>query len=132
SVTIYRHPIRHFSFKDLDGREKWQSYRFTKNLYDIWMPKHLERICKAIDQLPAELNFGVHGSVHQTPSSTGLSQGMGAMLSEASNDDSSSHQGDSQSVAAPQAGTPETLATQVERTQTSSPANNAKRPHDAI
>ncbi|KAL8992009.1 MAG: hypothetical protein Q9169_007447 [Polycauliona sp. 2 TL-2023] len=132
SVTIYRHSIRHFSFRDLDGREKWQSYRFTKNLYDIWMPKHLEHICKAIDQLPAELNFEVHGSVHQTPSSTGLSQGVGAMLSQASGDDTSSPQGGSQSVTAPQAETPETLATQPETTQTSSPANNAKRPHDAI
>ncbi|KAL8991758.1 MAG: hypothetical protein Q9169_007678, partial [Polycauliona sp. 2 TL-2023] len=131
TVKIYRHRIRQFSFADMDGRDKWQTYQFTKNVYDIWMPKHLERICSVIDQLPAEINFAVHGSVHQI-SSSGLSQGVGALLSETSNDDSSSHQGGSQSVTAPQAETPETLATQPETTQTSSPANKAKRPHDAI
>ena len=34
-------------------------YRFTKNVYDIWMPKHFENICSAISQLPSELNFDV-------------------------------------------------------------------------
>jgi hypothetical protein len=43
----------------LDGKEKWTAYRFTKNVYDIWMPKHFENICSAIDQLPSDLNFDV-------------------------------------------------------------------------
>jgi hypothetical protein len=31
----YRHPIREFSFTELDGKEKWTAYKFTKNVYDI-------------------------------------------------------------------------------------------------
>ena len=40
-TTFYRHPIRDFSLTDLDGRDKWTAYKFTKNVYEIWMPKHL-------------------------------------------------------------------------------------------
>ena len=58
-TTYYRHQIRIFNFTDLDGRDKWTAYKFTKNVYDIWMPKHLKRITKAIDALPAGLNFEV-------------------------------------------------------------------------
>ncbi|KAB5536091.1 hypothetical protein GE09DRAFT_1249611 [Coniochaeta sp. 2T2.1] len=29
--TYYRHPIRKFDFTELDGRDKWTAYRFTKN-----------------------------------------------------------------------------------------------------
>ena len=58
-TTFYRHPIRDFSLTDLDGRDKWTAYKFTKNVYEIWMPKHLKRITKAIDALPVGLNFNV-------------------------------------------------------------------------
>jgi hypothetical protein len=34
-TTFYRHPIREFSFMELDGKEKWTVYEFTKNVYDI-------------------------------------------------------------------------------------------------
>jgi hypothetical protein len=56
-VEYYRYPIRKFDFTELNGRDKWTTYRFTKNLYDIWVPMHLERICSAIDQIDSpELN----------------------------------------------------------------------------
>ena len=58
-TTFYRHPIRDFSLTDLDGREKWTAYKFTKNVYELWMPKHLKRIRKAIDALPVGLDFRV-------------------------------------------------------------------------
>lgn len=58
-VTFYRHSIREFSFVEMDGREKWTTYKFTKNVYDTWMPTHLKRICSAIDQLPSGLDFKV-------------------------------------------------------------------------
>lgn len=58
-TKYYRHPIHEFSFTALDGKEKWTAYRFTKNVHDVWMPKHLERICSAIDQLPSNLDFDV-------------------------------------------------------------------------
>ncbi|PMD60370.1 uncharacterized protein K444DRAFT_652620 [Hyaloscypha bicolor E] len=56
-TTFYRHPIREFSFTELDGKEKWTAYKFTKNIYDIWMPSHLKRICLVINELPPDLDF---------------------------------------------------------------------------
>ena len=40
NTAFYRHPIHEFSFIALDGKEKWTAYKFTKNIYDIWMPTH--------------------------------------------------------------------------------------------
>ncbi|KAF6837369.1 hypothetical protein CMUS01_05069 [Colletotrichum musicola] len=68
-AKFYRHPIHEFSFGALDGKEKWTAYRFTKNVYDIWMLTHCKRICSAIDQLPSQLDFDVPSLPE-----TGLSQ----------------------------------------------------------
>ncbi|KAK2591557.1 hypothetical protein QQS21_010750 [Conoideocrella luteorostrata] len=70
-IKYYRHPIRNFVFTELDGKEKWTAYQFTKNVYELWMPSHLKRICSAIDQLPSDLDF-------EDPSlpTTGLSQSL--------------------------------------------------------
>ncbi len=69
-TKYYRHPIREFSFTELDGKEKWTAYTFTKNVYDLWMPSHFKRLCSAIDQIPADLDF----SVPQLSLSFGLSE----------------------------------------------------------
>ncbi|OBT69336.1 hypothetical protein VE03_01031 [Pseudogymnoascus sp. 23342-1-I1] len=58
-TTFYRHPIHTFDFTSLYSKEKWTAYRFTKNVYDIWMPTHLKRVCSVIDELPADLDFEV-------------------------------------------------------------------------
>ena len=58
-TTYYRHPIREFSFTEQDGKEKWTAYKFTKTVYDIWMPMHFKRICSVIDELPPNINFEV-------------------------------------------------------------------------
>ncbi|AEO58603.1 hypothetical protein MYCTH_2306056 [Thermothelomyces thermophilus ATCC 42464] len=58
-TKYYRHPIHEFSFTTLDGKDKWTAYRFTKNVYDMWMPEHFKNICSAIDQLPSDLDFDV-------------------------------------------------------------------------
>ncbi|KAI9698636.1 MAG: hypothetical protein M1836_003745 [Candelina mexicana] len=80
-ITFYRHPIREFSFVEMDGREKWTTYKFTKNIYDIWMPTHLERICSAINQLPLSLDFQVSDEPGvQSEDATGLSQDMGSLI----------------------------------------------------
>jgi len=74
-TKYFRHPIHEFSFIALDGIEKWTAYRFTKNVYDNWMPKHFERICSAIDQIPADISFSVsHSELNYTEQSSGLSQ----------------------------------------------------------
>ncbi|TAQ86373.1 hypothetical protein B7494_g5286 [Chlorociboria aeruginascens] len=72
-TIFYRHLIREFSFIELDGKEKWTAYKFTKNVYDIWMPTHLKRICSVIDELPIDLDFEV--SKQSEPESE-LSQGL--------------------------------------------------------
>ncbi|KAF2005443.1 hypothetical protein P154DRAFT_338111 [Amniculicola lignicola CBS 123094] len=69
-TTFYRHPIRTFDFTELEGKEKWSAYKFTKNVYDIWMPKHLDRICSVIDELPPDFDF----EVPLLPEESGLSQ----------------------------------------------------------
>lgn len=59
NTKYYRHPVHTFDFTTLDGKEKWTAYQFIKNVYDIWMPKHFERITSAIDQLPSKVDFDV-------------------------------------------------------------------------
>lgn len=56
-TTFYRHPIRTFDFTEQDGKEKWTAYKFTKNVYDIWMPNLHKVICSAIDDLPVGIDF---------------------------------------------------------------------------
>jgi hypothetical protein len=73
-TTFYRHPIREFSFMELDGKEKWTAYKLTKNIYNLWMPTHLKRICSVIDSLPPNLDFEV--SQQSEPGESGLSQGL--------------------------------------------------------
>ncbi|KAK4119374.1 hypothetical protein N657DRAFT_604532 [Parathielavia appendiculata] len=75
-VKYYRHPIHDFSFTALDGRDKWTAYRFTKNVYDTWMPAHFKNICSAIDQLPSDLDF----DVPPLSEATGLSQDLGNLM----------------------------------------------------
>lgn len=58
-TRFYRHPIHVFSFKVLGGRDRWTAYKFTMNVYNIWMPMHLKRIRSAIDDIPSNLDFDV-------------------------------------------------------------------------
>ncbi|KAK5310533.1 hypothetical protein LTR70_009396 [Exophiala xenobiotica] len=55
-TTYHRHPIRKFDFTEMDGREKWTTYKFTKNA------------------IPADLDFGLSQSELHFSASTGLSQ----------------------------------------------------------
>jgi len=96
-TTFYRHPIREFSFTELDGKEKWTAYKFTKNVYDIWMPTHLKRICSVIDELPTDLDFEV--SQQSEPGESGLSQGLEShhLSDQSSHNAASLEEADSQS-----------------------------------
>lgn len=58
-TAFYRHPIHIFDFRVSDGKEKWTAYKFTKNVYEKWTPKHLKRITKAIDAIPVDVNLRV-------------------------------------------------------------------------
>lgn len=61
-ISFYRHPIRKFSFTDMDGKEKWTAYKFVKNIYNHYSLKLHKKICSAIDSLPANINFDVSQS----------------------------------------------------------------------
>jgi hypothetical protein len=91
-TTFYRHPIHTFDFTALDGKDKWTAYKFTKNVYDIWMPTHFKRICSVIDELPSDVNFELsQQSELEFPEASGLSQGLeGHHLSQQSNAESAS------------------------------------------
>ena len=100
-TTFYRHPIHEFSFTALDGKEKWTAYKFTKNVYHIWMRTHFRRICSIVDELPSDLDFELsQQSELQFPEESGLSLELGGHhLSHQSNADSASllEEDDSQS-----------------------------------
>lgn len=73
-ATFYRHPIHEFSFTALDGKEKCTAYKFTKNVYDTYMPKLHKRICSAIDDLPAGISFDLSQSASFSQSTPQSSQ----------------------------------------------------------
>ncbi|KAL9042746.1 MAG: hypothetical protein Q9214_003693 [Letrouitia sp. 1 TL-2023] len=73
-TTFYRHPIHDFGFTALDGKEKWTAYKFTKNVYDHYMPKLHELICSGIDDLPAGINFDLSQSASFSQSTPQSSQ----------------------------------------------------------
>ena len=52
NTKCYRHTLRDFTITDNDGKSRWSAYQFVRNVYDSFVPVHLERIKSAIDQLP--------------------------------------------------------------------------------
>ena len=88
-TAFYRHPTHTFDFTALDGKEKWTAYKFTKNIYDLWIQTHLKRICSVIDELPPDLDF--EASQQSEPGESGLSQGLESHhLSDQSSHDAAS------------------------------------------
>ncbi|KAF2728559.1 hypothetical protein EJ04DRAFT_569426 [Polyplosphaeria fusca] len=78
-TKYYRHPIGEFSINntELDRGKRWTAYTFVRNLYDIWIPAHFERICSVIDMLPPRLDFAPLQQLHdrrRSSSRLGLSQ----------------------------------------------------------
>jgi len=56
-VKYYTHALHKFDITAMRGRERWTSFRFTKNVYETWAPLHLKRICSAIDLLPPHPDY---------------------------------------------------------------------------
>ncbi|EKG18646.1 hypothetical protein MPH_04119 [Macrophomina phaseolina MS6] len=113
-TKYYRHLIHTFDFTALDGKDKWTTYKFTKNVYDNWMPDHFKRICSAIDGLPTGINFDVsQESELQFSSQTGLSQELeGHHLSQSEGSASVAGQDDGSSVVNADNTTPDTSVSQ--------------------
>lgn len=85
-TAFHRHPIHTFDFTALEGKEKWTAYKFTKNVYDTWVPNHFKRLCSVIDELPPEHDW----DVPPLSEGTGLSQVFESHhLSRSSNDSAS-------------------------------------------
>ncbi|KAF2871234.1 hypothetical protein BDV95DRAFT_573569 [Massariosphaeria phaeospora] len=114
-TTFYRHSIRNFSFQELEGREKWTAYKFTKNVYDAWMPTHFKRLCLAIDDLPPELDF----DVAPLPQDSGLSQELESRHLSRSFVEPASRTGEDDSRSGTGDFTPNTSFTQQEATKRS-------------
>lgn len=51
TTEFYQQVIASFVFTD-SRFDKWTAYRFTKNMYEVWMPAQFQWICSAINQLP--------------------------------------------------------------------------------
>ncbi|KAI9836144.1 MAG: hypothetical protein M1837_003453 [Sclerophora amabilis] len=51
-TSFYRHLIRSFDIVNQDGIDKWMTYKFTRNVYDTFVPIHLGRILAAVNELP--------------------------------------------------------------------------------
>lgn len=53
---FYREPIAKFDIsKTAQADNRWS----MDSVLDLWLPDHFERVCSAIDMLPAGLNFKV-------------------------------------------------------------------------
>lgn len=114
-TKYYRYVIDEFSFTAREGKEKWTTYKFTKNVYDNWVPYHFKRICSAIDGIPSNISFDVsQGSELRFSSYTGLSQELeGHHLSQSEGSKSVASQDDGSSIAdANDATTPNTSVSQ--------------------
>lgn len=50
-TKYWRYLVKEFDFTVLDGMEKWMAFGFTQGVYKAWVPVHLERISRVLDQL---------------------------------------------------------------------------------
>ena len=73
-VKYYCHELDPgFYFKAEGGR--WKAYKFTRNLYDYWVPRHLEMLNDVINLIPGDLpQHSASTSQTAADCSTGASQ----------------------------------------------------------
>ena len=57
----------------MGGDQRWKAYTFVRNVYDLWLPGHFEKICSVIDKLPSEWNLDITNADLESARS-GLSQ----------------------------------------------------------
>jgi hypothetical protein len=58
STEYYQKVISSFNFLEVGYGDRWLAYRFTKNMYEVWMPAQFNWICSAINQLPDGYSCG--------------------------------------------------------------------------
>ncbi|GFP53293.1 hypothetical protein TASIC1_0002047700 [Trichoderma asperellum] len=64
TTEYYQQVIASFIFTD-SRYDKWTAYRFTKNMYEVWMPAQFQWICSAINQLPEGWSCGKDIGQHE-------------------------------------------------------------------
>ena len=81
-AKFFRYPIKSFDITSEDGKDKWTAYNFTRNVYEKFVPIHLERLKSAINQLPdfsadmLESNVSTTPSLQEIATSAPSSQGL--------------------------------------------------------
>ena len=51
-TKYYRHFLKGFDIISEDGKDRWTANQFTRNVYGLFVPTHLDGIKSAVDQLP--------------------------------------------------------------------------------
>jgi hypothetical protein len=59
NTSFHRHQVDDFNFSGRGGRDKWTAYMFTRNVYELFCPLHLDRIRSAIKDLPDPAGYSV-------------------------------------------------------------------------
>ncbi|KAJ0423938.1 hypothetical protein BJY00DRAFT_309755 [Aspergillus carlsbadensis] len=57
ATTFHAHKVKRIFLSESVGEAKWTAYKFTLAVYEHWAPVLLSKLCSAIDQIPADLNF---------------------------------------------------------------------------
>ena len=95
NIKFYRHSIHEFNFTALNEKKKWTTYKFIKNVYEVWMSSHFKRLCSTVNQISIDLDF----SVSQLSQSFELSEDLERHnLSRSSQPDSQSQENSQQSI----------------------------------
>ncbi|KAI9827228.1 MAG: hypothetical protein M1832_005366 [Thelocarpon impressellum] len=51
-ASFYIEPVTTVDITSEHGKKRWTVYKFTRSVYDMFVPLHPERICSVVDQLP--------------------------------------------------------------------------------
>ena len=60
-IFFYRHSLRYVLFTN--DEEKWTTYKFIKNVYNLHMPELHKLICSGIDDISANINFDMSNDI---------------------------------------------------------------------
>ena len=129
NTKYYRHRLRQFGFIDPGSVEKWTAYKFTMNIYEVWMPEILRRIKSAVDDLPSDVNFhvGEPSQASETPS-TASSAPESSIVDDTTHSEAASEQkAASEPAATSKPATPDTSVSQVQPDEVTSRRSKRKR-----
>ena len=129
NIKYYRHRLRRYSFIDIGSVEKWTAYKFTMNIYEVWMPEILRRIKSAIDDLPSGVSFQVVQSFQASQTaSTASASWESSIVDDTAHSEAASEPIAAQGIAAmSKPTTPETSVSQMQADQAPLRRSNRKR-----